>query len=335
MMGRLTPGRKVESFAVEAVGTHNSVPPFTTAVSPGVAVTIHAIRITGEKGGPSAYVGGGQHGDEIGGMAAAWEVARAVDHRKLKGRLVVVPLQNPAAFKFRTRLNPFDPIDPDWIYPGDPSGTHYQRTRFILNNLASECDCVMDLHTAGISGANSGYVYVPPETGNGSGKRSLELGLAFGGDRIIRGKSEETYGWKVSSAMPFAAVREGRLGLYPEAGQGGGMMPEKRFVDYLVTGTLNVLKSMHMLEGDIVAQGERIVVDPSSEKSVKAPREGLLKTLVSPGQNVSKGQVIAEIRRIPRGLVKVKAPIAGNVIFLHRLGSVGEGESIATLSPGK
>ncbi|TLY10190.1 MAG: hypothetical protein E6K84_09170 [Thaumarchaeota archaeon] len=92
---------------------------------------------------------------------------------------------------------------------------------------------------------------------------------------------------------------------------------------------------MHMLEGDIVAQGERIVVDPSSEKSVKAPREGLLKTLVSPGQNVSKGQVIAEIRRIPKGLVKVKAPIAGNVIFLHRLGSVGEGESIATLSPGK
>src|SRR5436309_289280 len=99
MMGRLTPGRKVESFAVEAVGTHNSVPPFTTAVSPGVAVTIHAIRITGEKGGPSAYVGGGQHGDEIGGMAAAWAVAQPVAHRTLRGELVVGQLRNQAAFK--------------------------------------------------------------------------------------------------------------------------------------------------------------------------------------------------------------------------------------------
>ena len=178
-------------------------------------------------------------------------------------------------------------------------------------------------------------MYVPPETGNGSGKISLKLGLAFGGDRIVQGKSEETYGWKVSSAMPFAAAREGRLGLYPEAGQGGGTMPEKKFVDYLVTGTLNVLKAMRMLEGDVVTQGERVVVDPSSERSVNAPSEGLLKTSVSPGQNVSKGQVIAEIRRIPKGLVKVRAPITGNVIFLHRLGSVGEGESIATLSPRK
>jgi predicted deacylase len=335
MKGRLSPGRMVESFVVEAVGTHNSIPPFTQAISPGLAVTIHAIRITGEKEGPSVYVGGGQHGDEIGGIASAWEVAKAVDHKKLKGTLVVVPLQNPAAFRFRTRLNPFDPIDPDWIYPGHPSGTHYQRTKFILNNLASECDCVIDLHTAGISGANSGYLYVPPETGSGSGARSLKLGLAFGGDRILQGKSEDTYGWRVSSAMPFVAAREGRLGLYPEAGQGGGTMPEKKFVDYLVTGTLNVLKTMQMLEGEIVTQGERVIVDPSSEKSVKAPVEGLLKTLVSPGQNVRKGQVIAEIRRIPIGLVKVKAPIAGNVIFLHRLGSVGEGESLATLSPGK
>jgi len=302
-------------------------------MEPGVEVELHALTITGAKDGPSVYVGGGQHGDEIGGMAAAWDVAQCVDPWKLRGRLVVVPLQNPAGFRFRSRLNPFDPIDPDWIHPGNPSGWHYERVKYILNGLASKCDCVIDLHTAGLNGANSGYVYVPPEIGNGAGKRSLGLALAFGGDRIIQGKNEHAYGWPVENAMPFVANRDGRMGLYPEAGQGGALIPERRFVDYLVTGVSNVLKKMNMLEGTIAEQGERRVVDPLSERAVKSPAEGLLTTCIEPGDNVKRGQLIAEIRHIPSGLTKVRSPVAGNVVFLQRLGSIGKGDTIATLYP--
>jgi len=315
------------------VGTHNSIGPFSIAVDQGIEVELHALTVTGAEDGPSVYVGGGQHGDEIGGMAAAWEIAQRVDPRKLRGKLVVVPLQNPAGFKFRSRLNPYDPIDPDWIQPGNPGGSHYERVKYILNGLASKCDLVIDLHTAGLKGANSGYVYVPPEVGNGAGKRSLDLALAFGGDRIIQGKNESTYGWRVVNTMPFVANRDGRMGLYPEAGQGGALIPEKRFVDYLVTGVLNVLRKMNMTEGTITEQGEKRVVDPQSEKEVRAPSEGLLRTFVEPGDNVKKGQLIAEIRHIPGGLTKVRSPMAGNVVFLQRLGSVGKGDAIATLYP--
>lgn len=331
-MSKPKPGKASKYFGVKNVVTHNSVAPFSTAMAPG-EVGLYSVTITGERDGPSLYVGGGQHGDEIGGMVAAWELAQKVDYRKLRGRLVVVPLQNPGGFRFRSRLNPYDPIDPDWIHPGDPNGSHYQRTKYILGHIASSCDCVIDLHTAGLSGANSGYVYVPPELGNGAGTRSLDLALAFGGDRIIQGESEDTYGWPVANTLPFVANREGRLGLYPEAGQGGGLAPERRYVDYLVTGVLNVMQKMRMIKGGVTRQGERRVVDPTSEKAVKATSDGLLRTFIEPGARVRKGELIAEICLIPSGLVKVTAPIDANVIFLLRYGAIGKGETIATLSP--
>jgi len=110
-------------------------------------------------------------------------------------------------------------------------------------------------------------IYVLPEIGNGSGRRSLELALAFGGAMIFQGMKEEDYGWPISLAMPFVAVRDGRAGIYPEAGQGGEGAPEELFVNYFVTGVLNVIRAMAMIESEVNEQGERLVVDPITENT--------------------------------------------------------------------
>ncbi|MFX1514111.1 MAG: hypothetical protein ACFFCQ_16145 [Promethearchaeota archaeon] len=54
--------------------------------------------------------------------------------------------------------------------------------KHVLNQLVTTADCVIDLHTAGRDGTNNPMIYVPPEIGNGTGKRSLERSLAFGGE---------------------------------------------------------------------------------------------------------------------------------------------------------
>ena len=330
-------GRNVKTFIVPPWGTHNTVPPFAFALRRGVEAQIHAITITGKEPGPSLYVGGGTHGDEINGIEAAWQIGHKVDYTELKGSLTVVPLQNPAALQYRSRLNPFDPIDPDWVHPGDPCGSYIQRVKYILNDLASGADCVIDLHTSGISGTNNPMIYVPPEIGNGAGKRSLELSLAFGGDRIVYGKKEEDYGWPVKFAMPFVAVREGRAGIYSEAGHGGSLIPEERFVKYFVTGVFNVMRKMGMIEGEIVEQGERLVVDPVSEgeQTVQAPAEGIFKPVVQVGERVQKGQLLAEIHIIPEGLEEVISPLDGLITYLQLFGPTAEGDRMVTISPSR
>jgi len=300
----------------------------------GIEATIHVIRVIGKQPGPKIYVGGGVHGDEINGIEAALRVPREIDPKKMKGELVIVPVQNPAAYLFRMRLNPYDPIDPDWVHPGSPKGYYSQRMKHILNKLASDADCVIDLHTSGRGGTNNPMIYVPPEIGNGAGRRSLELALAFGGDRIFQGAKEEDYGWPVSLAMPFVAVRDGRAGIYPEAGQGGAGAPEELFVNYFVTGVLNVMRAMAMIESEVYEQGERLVVDPLTEntQTVKTRSGGIFNPQIEIGELVKKGQVLGEVHSIPIGVEQVTAPIEGLVTWFCCFGPVSKGDRLISIS---
>jgi predicted deacylase len=274
------------------------------------------------------------HGDEINGIAAALRLPRYIDYTTLKGNLIIVPIQNPAGYEFKSRLNPFDPIDPDWVHPGKKTGPYSQRMKYVLNQLTASADCVMDLHTAGRGGTNNPLIYVPPEIGNNAGKQSLHLALAFGGDRIVYGTDEDDYGWPVKFAMPFVAVREGKAGLYIEAGSGGAGIPEERFVDYFITGVLNVLKAMEMLEGKVIEQGERIVVDPRIEHDhiLRAPNGGIFIPMIQIGEKVTPGQLLAKIHCIPEGEEKITAPVEGLVTYLQRSGPTAKSDKLMSVS---
>ena len=313
--------------------THNTISPFCSSLSKGPETEIHVIEVTGNTREPCVYVGGGTHGDELNGVRAVLEIADKLQEIDVNGRVILVPIQNPSGYLFRERLSPFDPIDPDWVHPGDPNGTYSKRMKYVLNQIAEKADCVIDLHTSGRGGLNNPMIYVPPETGNEAGRRSLELALAFGGDRIVYGKKEEDYGWPVRYAMPFVAVRDGRAGIYAEAGEGGASVPEEVYVNYFVNGVLNTLRSMGMLEGLIVEQGERRIVDPRTwEVSVRSSINGVFVPKTSLGSKVQRTQVLAEVLGIPNGREKLKAPTSGMVTFINTFGSVSKGERLFAVS---
>lgn len=328
-------GTYYEKYVIPPSGTHNTVPPFTTKIEKGEEVAIHAIRINGEGEGPTVYVGGGMHGDEINGVEATLRISRKIDINNLRGKLILVPVQNPGGYNYRTRLSPYDPIDPDWIHPGKKEGTYSHRMKYILNSLASEADCVIDLHTAGRGGSNNPMIYVPPETGNGAGEKSIELAKAFGGDRIIYGNNEDDYGWPVHLAMPFIAVKDGKTGLYPEAGQGGSYLPEERFVNYFVKGVLNVLKKLNMIDGEIEEQGEVLIQKPLEvqDQNVLISMSGLFNPVVDVGDSVTKGDKLGEIHSIPKGVFEINAPVTGLITWMATYGPISDNGRVFTISP--
>jgi predicted deacylase len=336
MLNSITePGIYYHSYELPPVGTHNTLPPFSSQMMKGIKLEIHVIKIIGNINGPKIYVGGGIHGDETNGIEAALKIQEFMKPSNLKGKIIIVPVQNPGGLHYRMRLNPYDPIDPDWVHPGKPTGTYTQRVKHILNNLARNADCVIDLHTAGRGGINNTMIYTPPETGNGAGKLSLELSIAFGGDRIIQGEKDEDYGWPVTNTMPFVAARGGRAGIYAEAGEGGSVTPNPKHVDYFVTGILNVLKVMGMIDGKPVIQGERVVVDPLRENSisVRVKEFGIHSPLTCVGNKVKKGQILAKVRKIPSGIDKFDSPINGIVTWQQSFGPVSKGDRLFTISP--
>jgi len=106
------PGIHYEFYSIPPAGTHNTLFPFTLKMGKGFETTIHVIKVVGKKLGPKLYLGSGVHGEEINGIEVALRVPREIEPKKIRGELVIVPVQNPAAYLFRVRLNPYDPIDP-------------------------------------------------------------------------------------------------------------------------------------------------------------------------------------------------------------------------------
>ena len=86
-------------------------------------VLLHVVE--GDAPGPTALVQAGIHGDEIAGVHALEELLEG-GLRPARGRLLVVPCMNPAAYRARTRAAP-DGLDLNRCFPGDPESDQPER----------------------------------------------------------------------------------------------------------------------------------------------------------------------------------------------------------------
>ena len=97
-------------------------------------VMVPVIVAVGEQDGPTLWINGTVHGDELNGSYGAWELVRELDLKKLKGIIIVTPIANPLAFECRNKISAIDSMDMDTAFPGDPEGMFTQRIAYILYN---------------------------------------------------------------------------------------------------------------------------------------------------------------------------------------------------------
>ncbi len=92
---------------------------------------------------------------------------------------------------------------------------------------------------------------------------------------------------------------------------------------------------MGMIEGEVVEQGERLVLDPlvETEQTIRAPMGGIFNPCIRVGETVTEGQVLAEIHGIPEGVEQISAPITGLVTFLQLYGPTAIGDRLVVISP--
>lgn len=96
-------------------------------LDPGVHLlwpTVLTYVFDADEPGPTALVQAGIHGDEVAGVHALQELLEE-GIRPERGRLIVVPVMNPPAYRIRQRFLP-DGLDLNRSFPGDPSGPRYE-----------------------------------------------------------------------------------------------------------------------------------------------------------------------------------------------------------------
>jgi len=125
-----------------------------TIIADPLSLTEIAVHEFGS-GEPVMAITAGIHGDEHTGILAAHLLMDTLRRkRNLRGRVKIIPVCNPAAYRHRSRCSPFDGLDMNRIFPGDPCGSATQLTAHAIWSELSDVRMLVDLHCCGIYGSN-------------------------------------------------------------------------------------------------------------------------------------------------------------------------------------
>ena len=275
-----------------------------------------AVRVLhGAKPGPTVFVSGAIHGNELNGTAIVQRLAAQIDASDLAGTLLLVPVANIFGFMSRSRYLP-DRRDLNRSFPGSAGGSlAAQVANVFFSEIVNRASLGIDIHTAAIHRYNLPQIRIA--AGN---ERLLELARAFGAPVIIESPLRD-------GSLRALADSEGVDMLLMEAGE--ALRFDRFSIETGVAGVKRVLAHLAMIE-----QGaELLELHPSARSKktqwVRSPRGGVLHPVRESGDAVRKGDLLAAVT----GLLgeepeEILSPIDGIIIGHATLPVVHQGDAM-------
>ena len=307
ILGALTPG---------ATQRHNvTLPGSLLADEPRPVITV-----TGAKRGPVLFVGSGVHGGEYPPIEAVIRTANSLDAASLTGTAIFMPVLNLPAFRSRTPfVCPVDNVNPNRVFPGDPSGSYSeQMTHALINEFVAHADAYLDLHGGDIPEA-----LIPFSICRGGDDpvdaKSKELATVFGLPYLLT-VSRPIQPAKGSSSYVAAAER-GVPAVLAEAGEVGQMQEDA--VQMLADGVRRVMAHLGMIDAAVLAAPQPTVL--TGFEWLYAKHAGIFYPRIAAGDLIEKGQEVGRVGSLfGDTLETVIAPASGRVLFLTINPSVAE-----------
>ena len=279
------------------------------------------ISIAGAKPGPVLFVNAGVHGGEYPAVEAVIRLGKTLDPKKISGTVILMPVLNLPAFRTRTPfVCPIDNVNPNRVFPGDPSGSYSeQMTHALMNEFVIHADAYVDLHGGDIPEALVPFVIC--RSGDDEvAKKSKATAIAFGLAYVLT-VSKPIQPSKGSSSYA-AAAEKGIPSILAEAG-GVGQMQEDA-VALLCRGVINVMRHLGMIAAEhphlnpLPNKGEEGSATVLTKfEWVYTKSTGVWYPKVAPGDTVKQGEQIGTVGDLfGETLERVKSPVNGVVLFL-------------------
>jgi len=260
-------------------------------------IQIPVLIVHGMEDGPTLWLNGAVHGDELNGFLAIRRLAGALDPGELKGTLIATPLCNPLAVQWRNKLGSYDQLDLDQQFPGDPNGLISQRVASTLfRKIKEKANYLINFHTAGTHYSALPYVVykkIPgakPEVFQKTEALAKAFGLAANCLVDLASAKGELPG-NVAGALDVSCVLQGIPAFMAEVG-GGGRFEEEN-IAIAEKGIWNVMKLLGMITGEIEMPRKQIVI--TSRRFLYANQAGFWVAEEKPGAILPKGQTIGRV----------------------------------------
>lgn len=246
-------------------------------------ITLPVIVVKGGDG-PTLLCTAGLHGDEYEGQFALSRLARTLDPDRLRGRVILLPVANPAASAASRRTSPIDRVNLARCFPGRPDGQPTEQIADgIFRLLLQLADCVVDLHSGGGT-----LDYLPCAFGRlpvdgALARRALDLMLAFGAPHAMVMRNPEA-----SATLVSAALDQGIPAMATELGGGGGVTP--RTVEIARAGIENVLAHLGMTDTAATPRAKTRLLAIEPKGFLRAPGRGAFEPIHALGETVEVGE---------------------------------------------
>ncbi|MGR6872247.1 succinylglutamate desuccinylase/aspartoacylase family protein [Pseudomonas sp. HK3] len=277
-----------------------------------IHMPVHVIRA--KKSGPTMFVSAAVHGDELNGIEIIRRLIQKKGFKLSAGTLILVPMVNVYGVLDQTRYLP-DRRDLNRSFPGSEKGSLAGRVAYrFLNDIVKHCTHGIDLHTGAIHRSN-----LPQVRADLSDSETLEMAKSFSVPVLLNSNLRD-------GSLRQAAVESGTKILLYEAGEA------LRFDEFSIRaglqGVLNVLSHLGMTRKSKKRRTREPYIANHSAW-IRANSSGITHSLKSLGDQVTKGDIMAEIGN-PMGQVldHVKATRSGIIIGKQNIPLVQEGEAM-------
>ena len=246
-------------------------------------ICLHYFGLWGKHKGPTLLLNAAVHGNEVVGVEVVRKIVDEIDPEVLTGNLLAVPIVNPMAFNSGLRWDPYDNIDMNRVFPGDPEGTMTERIahRFFLT-FARRADYILDIHSAEFPDELIPHIRVRVERPT---KRFLEQVASTGINAVWKGPS-------IKGMLQTEAFKIGIPCVTIEIGAAG--MITRTDVTVGTTAARNVMTVLGMIKGTAQVPDRQILL-ASNEAWVRSPIGGIFKPAVTLGHFVREGSTIGDI----------------------------------------
>ncbi|MCJ7726559.1 MAG: succinylglutamate desuccinylase/aspartoacylase family protein [Acidimicrobiia bacterium] len=283
----------------------------------GAPVTLPLLVLHGHDDGPTVWLSGAVHGNELCGVEIIRQVVGGLDPTQLAGTVIAAPVVNVFGFNTGDRYLP-DRRDLNRSFPGSPRGSLAARVAHLLmTEVVGRCSVGIDLHTG-----SDHRINLPQIRADLDDPRVLELARAFAPPLALHARTRD-------GSLRQAASDAGATVLLYEGGE--AFRFDKTSIAAGTDGVRRVLAALDMTgPADPPTAG---TVLARSSRWMRAPRSGVLHIRVDLGSRVQQGQLIAEIMG-PFGTVvaRVTARNAGIVIGYRQHPLVSQGDAIAHIA---
>jgi len=281
-------------------------------------ICLYYFGLWGVGKGPTLLLNAAVHGNEVVGVEVVRKIVDEIDPNRLSGNLIAVPIVNPMAFTSGLRWDPYDNIDMNRIFPGDPDGTMTERVAYsFFSTFVQQADYILDLHSAEFPDELIPHIRIRVDRPT---QQYRDLVAATGINAVWKGPS-------IKGMLQTQAFQNKTPCVTIEIGAAGVITK----TDVLVgtTAVKNVMAVLGMID-ETASIPDRQILLQSNEAWVRSPFGGIFKPAIVLGQFVKKGDIIGDIIDPTSYKTEdIESPLAGIVTGMSHQPIVRSGTRLA------